>query len=268
MAHAPPASHPLFAELAEPLTGEAVFDRLADLVYFVKDAAGRYVVANRTLVDRCAADGKGDLLGRTAADLFPPPLGPRYLAQDLAIVRTGVPLTDELELHLYPSGAAGWCLTTKLPLRGRTGGWVGLVGVSKDVQPPADLMAGDGGAVAEYDAVAAAVGHARDNPAAPATLESLAGRSGLSPYQFDQRVRRVFRLSTGQLLLKFRMDRATHRLRATADPVAVVAADCGYADQSAFARQFRKTAGLTPGEYRRAYADPPATSNPPRPSRP
>lgn len=250
-----PTLHPLFAELAEPLTGEGPFDCLPDVVYFVKDAAGRYVVVNRALAERCGGEGdagKADLIGRTAADVYPPPLGPRYLAQDLEILRTGTPLTDELELHLYASGAAGWCLTTKLPLRGRNGGWVGLVGISRDVQPPAE-RSGAADAVAEYDAVAAAVNQVRADLTIPVTLEQLAERAGLSAYQFDQRVRRVFRLTTGQLLLKFRMDHATRLLRDSSDPVAAVAADCGYADQSAFARQFRKTTGLTPGEYRRAY---------------
>jgi AraC-like DNA-binding protein len=81
----------------------------------------------------------------------------------------------------------------------------------------------------------------------------LARVAGLSPYQFDQRIRRLFRLSTGQLLLKFRMDSAAEYLRDTDRPLTQVALDCGFADQSAFTRQFRRTTGLTPGEYRRTF---------------
>jgi AraC-like DNA-binding protein len=35
--------------------------------------------------------------------------------------------------------------------------------------------------------------------------------------------------------------------------VGQVALDCGYADQAAFARQFHRSVGLTPGQYRRLH---------------
>ncbi len=65
---------------------------------------------------RIGAAGKSELIGRTAAEAsFSPLLGDEYARQDTAIIATGEPLPNELELHLYPTGAAGWCLTTKLP---------------------------------------------------------------------------------------------------------------------------------------------------------
>ena len=47
------------------------------------------------------------------------------------------------------------------------------------------------------------------------------------------------------------MDTALRRLRETADPIAMIALDCGYSDQSAFTRQFKAAVGLTPQQYRR-----------------
>ena len=55
---------------------ERLFDRVPDVVYFVKDLGGRYVVVNQTLVERCGRRDKTELLGRTAKDVFPSPLGP------------------------------------------------------------------------------------------------------------------------------------------------------------------------------------------------
>ena len=153
--------HPLqssfFASLAEPFTGEALFDALGDVVCFVKDACGRYVVVNQTLVHRCMAAGKADLIGQTAAEVFPAPLGKRFAAQDAALLRSGRPLLDELELHLYPSGRQGWCLTTKLPLFGKDGHCAGLAGTSRDLLP-----ADESGE--EYTTVAKAIAHARQHP--------------------------------------------------------------------------------------------------------
>lgn len=233
----------LFASLATHFTGEELFDRLADLVYFVKNERAEYVVVNRTLVERCGAADKGQIVGRTTEDLFPTPLGRSYREQDEAILRTGEGIVNQLELHLYPGRDRGWCLTNKLPLRGADGRIVGLVGSSQDVHPPMEATEG-------YANVANAVQFAKRHLGERPTIAALASEAGMSPYQFDRRVRRIFRLTTGQMLLKLRIDAAADQLRQTDRSIAQIALACGYSDQSAFARQFRRTIGLTPLEYR------------------
>lgn len=231
----------LLAQLAEPFTGEALFDAISSVTFFAKDRQGRYVLVNRALAQRCGANDKSKLLGRTAAEVFPRPLGEAYLAQDLALIRECEPLLDKLELHTYPTGDPGWCLTTKLPLKDRAGGCIGLVGISQDLYAP----------TADYQDVAIALAAVQQALDHPWTVAEVARRAGLSPYQIDKRVREVFHLSTSQLILKFRMDRATQRLRDTNQTIVQIALDCGYSDQSAFTRQFRRTIGLAPGDYRK-----------------
>ena len=232
--------HLLF-QLAEPFTGEALFDGLTDLVFFLKNERGEYVLVNHTLASRCGVSDKSVLIGQTAADVFPHPLGASYLAQDLALIESGEALLNELELHMDSRGDTGWCLTTKLPLTGRDGRRVGLVGMSRDLHALTE----------EYRDIAAALRQAQAHLDSPLSVEELARLADLSAYQFDRRIREVFHLSASQLLLKFRMDLATQRLRDTSDPIAHIALICGYSDQSAFTRQFRRTTGLTPGEYRK-----------------
>ena len=234
------------AKLAEPFTGEALFDCLADMVYFIKDDQGRYVVVNQTLVNRCHLDRKDELLHRTAADVFPGPTGQAYLAQDLEVIRTGEPLVNALELHTYPQGDPGWALTTKLPLSDKSGKCVGLVGFSRDLHPPDEKNQA-------WSQLARAIDQARASLDQPWPLARLAELAGITSHQMDHRVRQVFHLTPGQLLLKFRMDQATQQLRHTASPIATVAMNCGYSDQSAFTRQFRRAIGMSPGEYRRIH---------------
>jgi AraC-like DNA-binding protein len=236
----------LFARLADPFTAENVFDCLVGVVYFVKNERAEYVVVNRTLAERCGTHDKRVLLGKTAVQAFPPPLGRSFWEQDMRLLATGEPVLNQLELHLYPTGVTGWCLTDKFPLRGMGDTIVGLVGVSHDLHPPDEKAD-------EYSSVAEAVQYARTNLDRRLVTEELATIAGLSAYQFDHRVRRLFRLSTGQLLLKLRMDLAAEQLRDTDRPVVAIGLGCGYADQSAFTRQFRRTTGLTPGEYRKAF---------------
>src|SRR6218665_2416119 len=133
-----PLIHALLAQLAEPFTGEALFDALHDVLYFFKNARGEYVLVNQTLARRCGVADKANILGKTAADLYPGELGKNYYAQDLALIETGAPLLNELELHLYPTGEPGWCITTKLPLKNRAQECIGLVGISRDLHAPTD----------------------------------------------------------------------------------------------------------------------------------
>lgn len=233
----------VFSGLAEPFTGEELFDQLPDLVFFVKNLRGEYVVVNKTLTTRCGLREKSDLLGRRADELFPAPLGESYRQQDETVILQGKNIVDQLELHFYPSRGRGWCLTSKFPLLDRKGGVIGLVGISKDLQTANDR--GD-----DYPAVAKAVGHMKEHLGDPLRVADLAGIAGLSPYQFEQRVIRIFHLTVSQLLQKTRMEAALGKLRDTDDPISRIALDCGYSDQSAFTRKFRQTTGVSPSAFR------------------
>jgi AraC-like DNA-binding protein len=240
-ATSPPAE--FFAQLPGPVVGEALFDQLGDLVFFIKNNRGEYVVVNRTLVERCGRRNKDDLIGRRADEIFPPPLGITYRAQDERVLRAGEAVLNQLELHFYPSGGRGWCLTNKLPLRNRRGRVAGLIGISKD------LHAANEGSE-DYSPVARAIQHIQMHYDEPLRVRDIAARSGFSEYQFEQRIRKIFQLTPGQLIQQTRMEAALRRLRETVDPIATIALDCGYSDQSAFTRQFRQTIGLSPTQYR------------------
>jgi AraC-like DNA-binding protein len=235
----------ILSQLEQPFTGEELFDHLPDSVFFIKNARGEYVVVNKTLVERCGLRDKRELIGRTPGEVLRPPLGKRFAEQDQDVLRTGQPLLSQLELHVYPSREVGWCLTTKLPLRKRGGGVAGLVGVSQDLRLP-DLDTD------EYQHITAALAHAERNLSAPPSVEELAGIAAMSRYQLDRRMRRVFGLTTGQWLLKVRIDLAQRQLRETNHSIATIALRAGYSDQSAFTRQFRRATGLSPSEYRGA----------------
>jgi len=239
----------LFAQLAEPFTGEALFDCLPDLVFFIKNSRCEYVVVNQTLVDRCGRREKRELVGRRADEVFPSPLGRSYRAQDEQVLRSGKPIRDQLELHLYPTGGWGWCVTNKLPLRGRDGRMIGLFGVSKDLQAANERSE-------DFSQVAEAVRRIHTQYDQPLKVRDLARRAGLSVYQFEQRMRRIFQITAGQLIQKVRMEAAVQRLRESDESIAAISLGCGYSDQSAFTRQFRQTVGMSPSEYRGTIGQP------------
>ena len=239
----------LLSQLDEPFTGEVLFDCLTDSVFFIKNDRGEYVVVNDTTVRRCGYRRKSELIGRKADEVYPPPLGESYRIQDEELLRSGTPILDQLELQLYPGGGPGWCLTSKLPLRDQQGKVVGLAGISRDLNQA--YHTDD-----DYSHVAKAVHRIQTCYEEPLRVRELAAMTGLSEYQFEQRIRKIFHLTASQLIQKARMDAATHRLRHTEEPIAAIALACGYSDQSAFSRQFKRTVRLSPAEYRHASRQP------------
>ena len=234
----------LLGDLDRPFAADVLFDAISDTVYFVKDRAGRYAAVNQALVERTGRKRKDELIGLTADAAFAGPLGRRIAEQDRAILSGGRPLRGELELHLYPDGREGWCLTWKEPLFGRKDGVVGLVGLSRDL-PEANT------APEAAKTLSGALRYARDHLDAPLRVADIAARARLSPFQFDQRIRSMFGHSAGQYLTRLKIDRACSHLRRGEPPISQIALDCGYADQTAFTRQFRKVVGITPLEYRK-----------------
>ncbi|HUM02677.1 MAG TPA: AraC family transcriptional regulator [Thermoanaerobaculia bacterium] len=224
-----------------------LFNRLPDVVFFVKDAAGRYAAVNTTLVQRLGRRHASQILGRTARDLFPAPLGERYLEQDLGVLGSGRDVADLLELHLYPDRREGWCLTNKVPIRGSGGRVIGLVGTSRDVQTPAQGPEG-------FADLAEAVRTIREEFRRPLRVESLAALARVSPWQLTRRIRALFGLTPAQLIIRTRLDAARLMLAAGDEPIGQVAIACGYCDQSAFTRQFKASIGLTPAQYRQRAA--------------
>ena len=229
--------------MLEPADLDALFDGLPDVVFFVKNRRGEYTAVSQTLVERLRKRSKDELLGRRVDEVFPAPLGRSYRAQDEQVLGGGAPIRDQLELHFYPGARRGWCVTQKLPLRGRDGAIVGLCGFSRDLH-----AANERGE--DFSQVAEAVHRIRTRYDEPLRVSELARRAGLSQYQFESRMRRIFRITAGQLIQKVRIDAALHKLRESDASVAQIASACGYSDQSAFTRAFRQTVGYSPSEYR------------------
>ncbi|HEV8629847.1 MAG TPA: AraC family transcriptional regulator [Thermoanaerobaculia bacterium] len=232
----------LAASLADPWFAERLFDCLPDVDLFVKDRLARYVVVSEGMVYRAGRRHKEELLGRTALDVFPPPLGKAYHDQDRRVLDTGTEMRDRLELHLFPEGSC-WYLTHKFPLRDLEGQVVGLAGFSWDVNHP---KTGDG----PYGMVAEAVDYLKQNYAEPIRVEQLARMAHLSMARFERLIKRVFYVTPGQLLARTRLEAATRMLAEGDQSIAEVAHACGYTDHSAFCRQFKSAAEMTPREYR------------------
>lgn len=213
------------------------------VMFCVKSVDGEYLAANLAFAERAGLDGPGDVLGRRAHDLFPAELADRYEAQDRDVVSTGRMLTNELELITRPDGTVGWYLTSKSRWTDDTGSPVGLVSVSVDLRTPVD-------AAAPHAQLAAAVDVARRRFAEQINVGELATAADMTSAQLERTARKVLGLTPKQLIMRFRLEEALRLLATTDRPLADIAPACGYYDQSAFTRHFRRVVGVAPARWR------------------
>ncbi len=91
--------------------------------------------------------------------------------------------------------------------------------------------------------------------------DEIAKAAHLSPYHFS----RIFKQRMGRtctdMLNQMRMDKAAQLLVRTSDPLASVAIDCGFADQSYFTKIFKRYYSVTPGRYRLIHQGQSSASN-------
>jgi AraC family transcriptional regulator len=96
-----------------------------------------------------------------------------------------------------------------------------------------------------------AIERLRSDSDADVSLAALAADAGLSRFHFC----RAFKESTGLTphawLRQYRLEQAMNMLRDTDTSIALVAAELGYASQTAFAAAFRRLTGETPSDWRR-----------------
>ncbi len=226
--------------------GEVVelFESLVDVIFCAKDTTFRYVAVNLAFVRRTGRRSRREVLGARAADVFAAAPAERYEEQDQRVFATRRPLRDELELIRRPDGTMGWYVTTKIPVL--DGDRVnGLVSLSRDLRRPSEESV-------EVAALSSVVRLVRDHDESvrPLTVADLAVSAGCSADQLQRRMRRVFGISPTQYLLRERVDRAARLLAGSEEPIATVAARCGFYDQAQLTRHFGRFIGLTPAQYR------------------
>ena len=190
----------------------------------------------------------GQLIARTAAELIKgdsthTTLVPRVGFQDPLLAQIGFALWRELEEGsttgpLYAQSAAQ--LLVVHVLQHYT---VGGRAIGEPAQP---LTSAQMNRVAEF---------VQTHLCHDLSLAVLAEQTGFSPYHFA----RLFRQATGEsphkYVMRQRIAHAARLLVAGKLPLAQIALECGFANQSHFTQAFRRQLGCTPGVFQREHAN-------------
>lgn len=108
-------------------------DNMPDQIY-AKDCNGRFILGNRAaalnILGRPDVDA---LIGKSDLDFYPVECGQRFFTDEQNIIRTGVPIIDQVEENLTEDGPLRYYSTTKFPFYDDKGKVAGIVGISRDV---------------------------------------------------------------------------------------------------------------------------------------
>ncbi|MCA8886156.1 MAG: helix-turn-helix domain-containing protein [Hyphomonadaceae bacterium] len=224
-----------------------LFESLPTTAFYVKDDALRYVMANSVMARLCGATSSAEILRKATRDVFPEAVRARHETLDRHVMRTCMPLRDQLELCVSASGAKSWLLTTRWPVCAEIGTVAGVAGLARLLDVERRNHTG-------YEKLAAAVEHLRTHYWAPCDISELARRTGLSSFQLKREFIAVLGMPPRRYLTKLRLEAALEKL-ASDLPIVAIAHSCGYPDQSAFTRRFRALLGMSPSDYRRNYVN-------------
>lgn len=222
-------------------TALAMIDTIPGACFYVKDAEGRFVAANRRNCEICHVKDERSIVGLTSADVFPAPLARSYMALDRKVRESGKPVvsttdsptgdysTDRLVKSVYPVWSGDECIGTMCVY----------------VQTPAQQRVPEWhGRIRELTAWIAR------NPGEKITLRELALRARMDPRALRSAFGAILGTSVSAFVATQRLAAARRLLETTGKSLSEIAQECGFYDHSHFSKAFARRFGIPPGKYR------------------
>jgi PAS domain S-box-containing protein len=235
--------HDFFHSLGGPEQLLQLFSTWPGVAFFAKDHQFRIVAANRAFWERLGCRSEDELIGQDDFSLFPQRLAENFRRDDAEVLATGRAKLKIIELFFNRQGLPDWFVTNKFPVHDASGQPCGIIGTVEGYGDRGPALSSDG----QLDA---AVEWIRGHFRGPISISDLSKVSGLSSRHFHRRFSDVFGVSPQTFLVKTRVQAACEALRQGRNPIADIATDCGFYDQSSFTSHFRRHMGVTPRLYR------------------
>jgi AraC-like DNA-binding protein len=221
-----------------------LFDYVEDALLWMKDVEGYYQWVNLPFVLNFGAQRREELLGRTDFDLCSLALANLYRLDDERVLK-GERILARVELVGRFDHTARWCVTSKVPLHDSRGHIVGTAGVTHPLKgrPLA----------AEESPLSPAIRFIGEHYAESITNQQLARLCGMSVRALERHFLATYHVSPHDYLRQLRVRMSCRGLVYSRKTLAQLASESGFADQSHFAKEFRRFLGETPSAYRARY---------------
>ena len=232
-----------FAQMGNGREIRRLFDAMEHVQFFVKDAQGAFMAANRTLVHLLGFDVEEEIIGLTDFDIHPPHIAKRLRQDDWNVMFHRKPLVDHVEALFNDPARLAWHSTTKLPLLDVNDEVIGIMGVTRPCPPPEPQQDSLPAPLREV------VEQVRQHYASPLRITKLAASVGISPRRLNELFQAFYRMSAQQFILNTRVYATMDDLLHTRKSFSQIAHDYGFVDPSAFSRHFRSLTGMTPRDF-------------------
>lgn len=228
--------------LAPERSHHLLLDHLPGVAFFAKDRHSRLMAANRQFFERFGFRTEAQIVGKSDFDLFPARLAEHFRLDDAAVMESGKPKLNIVELFFNRQGIPDWFITHKFPVFDRTGKVIGVMGVTQSYEVAKQ-------ALQPYLAIDRAVECIRERFREKLTVPQLAAYVHLSPRQLHRKFVETFGSSPQAFILKVRIQAGCELLQHGDRTISEVARETGFSDQSAFTQHFRRHMGMKPREY-------------------
>ncbi len=219
-----------------------LFDHLPDLAFFAKDHEFRFMCASRRFMARFGISHEDGIIGKNDFDLFPVRLAENFRRDDEAVLSSGRPKLNIVELFFTDQGIPDWFVTNKLPLLDDAGRTIGIMGSIRSFEGKQQVMQ-------PYLQIELALTHIREHFRTGISIHELAQIVHLSPRQLHRKFTETFGTSPQAFIMKLRIQAACEALQKEGAQITDVSRDLGFCDQSAFTHHFHRHIGLTPLKY-------------------
>jgi AraC-like DNA-binding protein len=233
-----------FDELGDGAWAFEMLDSIPDIYFYVKDRESRWILCNEAAVRHLGFSSTDRGYGLTEHDFFPKAIADAIHADDREVIHNGQKIIAKTEIILDEFGLLTWVSTNKLPLVGKNGQIIGLMGATRVLKRYDDLPDA-------YQPFRRTIEYIQANISQSISIERLSRESNLSVSQFRKRFTKLFGIPPNEFILRTRLQRAARLLANGDDALIKITLECGFCDQSYFTKRFRDFFGVTPRSYRR-----------------
>lgn len=216
---------------------------MADTHFFAKDLQGRFMMMDDGFVKMLRQTNKEAILGKNDFDFFPHHIAESYVADDKQVIKTGTPIRHRTEVVPKDDLTLDWHVSNKFPLCNKQGKTIGVAGITSKLTrsnlPPVFNSA----LYPVLDFISKHYGQ-------KITVTQLAAVAKLSERSLERHFIKTFQTTPLSYLKHVRINAACHALLNTSLPIAQIAIECGFYDQSYMTSQFKKHLQITPRTYR------------------
>ena len=236
-----------YDELADPSQLTALFDCMSDVYFYAKNRRSEFVMANTAELRLFGLNDITELLGKTDYDFFDKTLADLYTSEDSRVFN-GESIINQRWVVPDKDGLMKWDLSSKLPLRNKSGEIIGLCGLMRDIKKT-------GIALKPYYDLSQVIDYIADHYSEQIKVKTLADIMGVSVSQLDRKFKSFTGVSPTTYIIKVRLDAVAGSLLQSDRTISELAHEYGFYDHSQLSRLFKAHYGMTPSAYRKSQRD-------------